>query len=101
MTAIGIEYEAPPEGAGVGSGDIGDVSQLVPTIHPYLRICEKGIGNHTSELAVASDSERADELTAPGTTVLAWTAADVLLRRELREQLDASFREQMGRDSAK
>jgi amidohydrolase len=101
LTALGIDYEVPPEGAGVGSSDIGDVSQLVPTIHPYLQICEKGIGNHTPEFTVASGSERAGELTAPGATVLAWTAADVLLRPEVRERLTTSFREQMGRDPAK
>jgi amidohydrolase len=100
LTAIGIDYEVPPEGAGVGSSDIGDVSQLVPTIHPYLQICEKGIGNHTPEFNDASGSERADELTATGATLLGWTAADVLLRPELREQLAASFKEQMGREPA-
>jgi metal-dependent amidase/aminoacylase/carboxypeptidase family protein len=100
LTALGIDYEVPPAGAGVGSSDIGDVSQLVPAIHPYLQICEKGVGNHTPEFAIASGSERADELTAPGATVLAWTAADVLLRPEIREQLAASFREQMGREPA-
>jgi amidohydrolase len=100
LDALGIEHEVPPEGAGVGSSDIGDVSQLVPTIHPYLQICEAGIGGHTREFAVAASSERADELTATGATALAWTAADVLLRPELREQLKASFKEQLGRDPA-
>ena len=100
LDALGIKHEVPPPGAGVGSSDIGDVSQLVPTIHPYLQICEAGIGGHTHEFAVAAASERADELTATGATALAWTAADVLLRPELRDQLKASFKEQLGRDPA-
>jgi amidohydrolase len=100
LDALGVEHEVPPAGAGVGSSDIGDVSQLVPTIHPYMQICEPGIGGHTREFAVAAASERADELTATGATALAWTAADVLLRPELRDQLKASFREQLGRDPA-
>jgi len=98
LEALGIEHEVPPAGAGVGSSDIGDVSQVVPTIHPYLQICETGIGGHTQEFAEASKSERADELTATGATVLAWTAADVLLDPELRDKLKSSFREQVGRD---
>lgn len=98
LAALGIEHEIPPAGAGVGSSDIGNVSQLVPTIHPYLQICERGIGGHTAEFAEAARSERADELTATGATVLAWTAADVLLRPELRDELRQSFREQLGRD---
>lgn len=98
LAALGIQHEAPPENTGVGSSDIGDVSQLVPTIHPYLKIGEKGIGPHTPEFAEAAASDRADELTATGSRLLAWTAADVLLRPEVREKLRESFREQLGRD---
>jgi amidohydrolase len=98
LTALGFEYETPPEGAGVGSSDIGNVSQVVPTIHPYLQICEPGVGGHTEQFAEASRSERAAQLLADGSIVLAWTAADVLLRSELREELRATFREQLGRE---
>ena len=98
LDALGVAHEVPPPGAGVGSSDIGDVSQIVPTIHPYLQICETGIGGHTQEFAEASRSERADELTATGATALAWTAADVLLKPELREELCSTFRDQLGRD---
>lgn len=101
LTDLGLEYEVPPEKAGVGSSDIGDVSQLVPTIHPYLQICEKGVGGHTPEFEQAAGSERAMELTATGATLLAWTAADVLLRPEVREQLAETFRQQMGREPAR
>ncbi|HLT18546.1 MAG TPA: peptidase dimerization domain-containing protein, partial [Thermomicrobiales bacterium] len=101
LTALGLDYDTPPKGAGVGSSDIGDVSQLVPTIHPYLQICERGVGGHTPEFAEAAGSERADELTATGAILLAWTAADVLLDAEVRERLVESFREQLGRDPAK
>jgi amidohydrolase len=100
LESLGIDYETPTATTGVGSSDIGNVSQLVPTIHPYLQICEKGIGGHTREFADAAASARADELTATGATLLAWTAADVLLRPELREQLRESFREQLGREPA-
>lgn len=98
LTALGFDYEIPPEGAGVGSSDIGNVSQLVPTIHPYLQICENGVGGHTQGFAEASRSQRADQLTADGSIMLAWTAADVLLRPQLREELRESFREQLGRE---
>lgn len=100
LAGLGLEYETPPPGAGVGSSDIGDVSQLVPTIHPYLKIADVGTGAHTQEFAVAAKSERADELTATGAILLAQTAADVLLRPELREELRATFRDQLGRDPA-
>jgi amidohydrolase len=98
LEALDVEWETPAQDAGVGSSDIGDVSQLVPTIHPYLKICETGIGGHTPEFAEAARSARADELTATGSTALAWTAADVLLRPEVRDQLRQTFRDHLGRD---
>jgi amidohydrolase len=98
LAALGFDYEVPPADAGVGSSDIGDVSQLVPTIHPYLKICDTGIGGHTPEFAAAAASVQADELTATGSILLAWTAADVLLRPEVRRRLRETFREQLGRD---
>jgi amidohydrolase len=98
LTALGFEYETPPADAGVGSSDIGNVSQIVPTIHPYLKICETGIGGHTAPFAEAAKSPEADKLTADGSIMLAWTAADVLLRPDLREKLRETFREQLGRD---
>jgi len=98
LTALGFDYEVPPADAGVGSSDIGNVSQLVPAIHPYLKICEAPTGGHTPEFAQAAISPRADELTATGAQLLAWTAADVLLRPEVRERVRATFREQLGRE---
>jgi amidohydrolase len=100
LDALGILHEVPAVDAGVGSSDIGDVSQLVPTIHPYLQICERGIGGHTTEFAEAAASPLADELLAAGATALAWTAVDVLLRPDLRIQLRESFRGQLGREPA-
>jgi amidohydrolase len=98
LDALGVAHEVPAQDVGVGSSDIGDVSQLVPTIHPYLQICDSGIGGHTVEFAEAARSARADELTATGATALAWTAADVLLRSDVRKQLRETFRQQLGRE---
>jgi amidohydrolase len=98
LTALGHVYEVPPADAGVGSSDIGNVSQVVPAIHPYLKICESGVGGHTPEFAVAARSARADELLKDGSVMLAWTGADVLLRSEVRERIRESFRAQLGRD---
>jgi len=94
--ALGIRYETPS--GNVGSSDIGDVSQLVPTIHPYMGICGKGIVIHSPEFAEAAISERGDEAAIAGATLLAWTGADVLLRPELREQVRATFRGRLDRD---
>lgn len=98
LLARGLTYESPPADVGVGSSDIGRVSQLVPTIHPYLQICEASVGGHTPQFAAAAKSARADALLADGSILLAWTAADVLLRPDMRDHLRAAFYEQMGHD---
>lgn len=95
---MGLKFEVPPADQGVGSSDIGDVSQLVPTIHPYMKICNRGVAGHTPEFAAASASPRADELIATGSTLLAWTAADVLLNPQVRDRLREAFLAQMGRE---
>ena len=100
LTARGLTYEVPPADVGVGSSDIGRVSQLVPTIHPYLQICDPPVGGHTPEFAAAAKSARADALLADGSVLLAWTAVDVLLNPDVRERLREIFQEQLGRDPA-
>jgi amidohydrolase len=98
LTRLGYAYEVPPADEGVGSSDIGNVSQQVPAIHPYLQICDRGIGGHTPGFAAAARSTRADELLRDGAILLAWTGADVLFNASVRERIRASFREQLGRD---
>lgn len=96
LTALGLAYETPPSDGGVGSSDIGNVSRLVPTIHPYLKISDRGVGGHTQAFAEAAAGPVADEMIVAGATMLAWTAADVLLRPELRRRLGESFQRQLG-----
>jgi amidohydrolase len=98
LVALGLPYEVPPPDVGVGSSDSATVSHLVPMIHPYLQICDPPVGGHTPEFAAAARSARADALLVDGSIALAWTAADVLLRPDAREQLRATFREQLGRE---
>lgn len=96
LKALGLSADTPPVSGGVGSSDIGNVSRIVPTIHPYLQICDPGVGGHTPEFAEAAASQRADELIETGATLLAWTGLDVLLSPDVRSRLRASFAEQLG-----
>lgn len=49
MHRLGVEGEQPPAQGGVGSSDIGNVSMVVPTIHPYLKIVDGDVSGHTPE----------------------------------------------------
>ncbi|MHA1188700.1 MAG: M20 family peptidase, partial [Candidatus Heimdallarchaeota archaeon] len=58
---VPLKPQAP--GAGLGSSDIGNVSQVVPTIHPYLLIGEEGkkTPGHSIQFAKAASSEKGQE----------------------------------------
>ena len=96
--ALDIQYDTPPSNGGTGSSDIGNVSQLVPAVHPLLKVSEKGIPLHSPEFAKATASEQADKAIATGCALMAWTVADLMLRPEVRQRVREDFRRQSGRD---
>jgi hypothetical protein len=61
----------------VGSSDLGNISHLVPAIHPMIAISAGDTVPHTREFAAAAVSERADEAVLDGAKALAMTAVDV------------------------
>ena len=79
MGRIGIEGERPPSEGGVGSSDIGNVSMVCPTIHPYLAIAED-VSGHTVEFREAAGSPRGYDVMLAAAKGLAMTALDVLYR---------------------
>ena len=77
LRALGItDIKSPIKGA--GSSDIGNVSNVVPTIHPYLGISETPIIGHTREFAAATVTDFAHERLLTGALALAYTGLDVL-----------------------
>jgi amidohydrolase len=76
-----------------GSSDMGNVSQVVPTIHPYLAICEPGIPGHSIEFRDAAASSRADEVAVLAATITAQTAWDLLSDPALIDAAWAEFHE--------
>jgi amidohydrolase len=91
MREIGIEGEEPPASGGVGSSDIGNVSLVCPTIHPYLKITSDAAG-HTPEFREASGSERGYTAMLNAAKGLATTALDVMYRPGAADALWAEFR---------
>jgi amidohydrolase len=60
-----------------GSTDMGNVSQIIPAIHPLLKIEAGGAVNHQAAFADACSGASADQLVADAALALAWTVADV------------------------
>jgi len=81
----------PPKDKSMGSTDMGDVSQAVPGIHPYVQICEEDIAGHSREFAAASDSERGYVAMLAAAKATAMTAIDVLTEPDLVERIWDEF----------
>jgi amidohydrolase len=74
-----------------GSLDMGNVSQVVPSIHPYVQICTECYACHTPEFREAAMSEMGREGMILGAKTMALTAVDVLTQPELLEKIKAEF----------
>lgn len=64
-----------------GSSDIGNVSHIVPTIHPNIAISNCRVIGHSREMADATISELGYERLIIGTLALAYTGLDVLTNK--------------------
>lgn len=61
----------------VGSTDMGNVSKVVPSIHPMIGIAPPNVPLHTEEFARHAVSDAADAAVVEGAQALAMTAVDV------------------------
>jgi amidohydrolase len=96
LEALGLKVVLATGGERMGSSDIGNVSQIVPTIHPYIAICGEEVGGHTAEFreAAASPAGHAGLLNAA--KALAMTAVDLLAAPANLAEAKKRFAEQTG-----
>ncbi|GAB6085966.1 M20 family metallopeptidase [Alkaliphilus crotonatoxidans] len=87
---VGIE-EIHSQREGTGSLDIGNVSQLVPTIHPYFQICKEDLPAHTVEFRDATDTDLAYDSMMQTIYALVMTAADILTNEALLKDIKWEF----------
>jgi amidohydrolase len=76
--ALGRTFEeaGPAARMNRASTDMGNVSQLVPSIHPYIGIGSLPATNHQPEFAAFCVGEAAEAALIDGAVALAWTAID-------------------------
>lgn len=60
------------------STDMGNVSQLVPAIHPYIGVDSLPYTNHQREFAAACTGPAADRALLDAAVLMAWTVVDVV-----------------------
>ena len=69
------------------STDMGNVSHVVPSIHPAIGINSLPAVNHQPEFTAHCITESADKAVVDGALAMAWTAVDLACDVKLRERL--------------
>lgn len=70
-----------------GSSDVGNISQVVPTIQPNIKISSEYIAGHSLEFREASKSDLGLSSIELGAKVLAGTALEIIQNPELLEKI--------------
>ena len=73
-----------------GSSDLGNVSQVLPAIHPYICI-RPGLSMHTRDFEAAAVSPEADQAVVDGAAILGTVLAALLSRPGLVEEARRAF----------
>jgi amidohydrolase len=82
--ALGTKSIEAPENTPTGSTDMGDVSHVMPAIHPSFAISRRGEGNcHEDAFVAHADSQRGYDAMIRVAKAMAMTAYDLLAEPEL------------------
>ncbi|HKY32063.1 MAG TPA: amidohydrolase [Candidatus Polarisedimenticolia bacterium] len=92
LRSLGVEPVTGPR-PNKGSLDMGNVSRVVPSLHPFMAICDPGVPSHSEAFARAAASPRAATAMIAAVRSLARTGLDLLcdpsVARRAREELAA------------
>lgn len=84
---------------GIGSTDAGNISQVIPTIHPYIKIGAENLVPHTVPFREAAASAKGDEALITGAKALALTALKLITDTDTLAQIKAEFKERKAAES--
>jgi metal-dependent amidase/aminoacylase/carboxypeptidase family protein len=92
-SATGRKMRETDPRVGAGSTDMGDVSHVVPSIHPYLAIVDENEALcHEHRFAEAAASDRGFSTAIAAAKALARTAAELLADEGLRSRAHEEWR---------
>ncbi|OAV62623.1 peptidase M20 [Enteractinococcus helveticum] len=78
-----FQPDSPGAEMAAASTDMGNVSHIVPSIHPYIGLDSFPVLNHQQEFADHTIGPTAEKALLDGAIALAWTALDVATHRNL------------------
>jgi amidohydrolase len=90
--ALGRHLDEPAPGRRVtASTDMGNISHLVPSIHPMLAASPPEVSLHSEEFAGWASSAEGDRAVLDGAKALAMTVVDLWLRPDAVAEVRAAF----------
>lgn len=93
LSALGRAPRERDDRVGAGSTDMGDVSHVVPSIHPWLAIVDEGAALcHEHRFAEAAGTDGAGRAALVAAKALARTAIELIADGELRAAVSAEWR---------
>ncbi|MFC1941107.1 M20 family metallopeptidase [Chloroflexota bacterium] len=91
MRSLGRKITPPDPGHGFGSTDMGNVSQLVPSIHPRVGIAQEDVLSHSPQFASAAASEAGIKGMLDAAKALAMTVVDLVANPEIVTKAKEEF----------
>jgi amidohydrolase len=91
MQSLGRKMPLSNPNRAFGSTDMGNVSQIVPSIHPGVAIAPKGVVTHSPEFALAAASEAGIQGMLDAAKALAMTVVDLVANREIVIRVKREF----------
>jgi amidohydrolase len=91
LERLGRQVADPDPNERMGSTDMGDVSQLIPAIHPYLAMAPENVAGHTLEFKEYSHSEAGKAALLDAAKAMAMTAVDLLTDPGLLDKAREEF----------
>jgi len=91
LARLGESMQEPVLRGGTGSSDIGNVSLVLPAIHPYLQIAPEGTPGHSHAMAEAAAGPQAQQRMLHMAEALAATGADLLTNSGLWDTVREEF----------
>jgi amidohydrolase len=90
LEELGWPVDPTPAKPRLGSTDIGDVSQAMPAIHPYVKIADN-VAGHTNEFREAALTDRGMQAMLIAAKAMALTGLDYITDPSLREAARLEF----------
>jgi amidohydrolase len=94
MESLGRKVSLTDPSRGFGSTDMGNVSQLVPSIHSMVAIAPEEVSAHSPQFASAAASEAGTQGLLDGAKALAMTVVDLVAEPEIMTKIKEEFRQE-------